>query len=131
MNDLMEVVIQATEGTIDKINDGNNEVERSNTAFNRIEKNIKGMGSAIQSVQAAVGNIEGVANDMAAGTQEQSASTANVLEHCEQILTISRKFSAEGQEMADSSRQLRELSEQLDVTVSRFKIEKPNGSVNG
>jgi methyl-accepting chemotaxis protein len=122
MNQLMEVVIRTTEQTRDKIHDGNDEVERSNTAFNRIENNIREMDSAIQSVKEAVGNIEGIATDMAAGTQEQSASTSSVLSHCEQILEISRKFSAEGQEMADASSQLRELSEQLNDTVSKFKL---------
>jgi methyl-accepting chemotaxis protein len=122
MNQLMEVVMRTTEQTRDQIHDGNDEVERSNTAFSKIENNIAEMDTAIQSVKAAVGNIEGIATDMAAGTQEQSASTASILSHCEQILEISRKFSTEGQEMADASKQLRELSEQLGETVAQFTV---------
>jgi methyl-accepting chemotaxis protein len=122
MNRMMEVVLAATEQTRDRISEGNEEVDRSNTAFNRIEKNISEMEKSIQSVRQAVGHIEGIATDMAAGTEEQSASTISVLNHCEQIVEISRKFSKEGQEMADSSNELRELSEELGETVARFKI---------
>jgi methyl-accepting chemotaxis protein len=122
MNQLMEEVIRTTEQTRDRIYDGNKEVERSNTAFNRIEKNIAEMETAIHSVKSAVQNIEGVASDMASGTEEQSESTVRILNHCEQMIEISRQFRAEGQEMADSSQQLRELSEQLGDTISKFKI---------
>jgi methyl-accepting chemotaxis protein len=122
MNRMMEVVLAATEQTRDRITEGNKEVDRSNTAFNRIEKNISEMEKSIQSVRQAVAHIEDIATDMAAGTEEQSASTVSVLNHCEQIVEISRKFSKEGQEMADSSSELRALSVELGETVARFII---------
>jgi methyl-accepting chemotaxis protein len=122
MNRMMEVVLATTEQTREKISDGNKEVERSNNAFNRIEKNISEMEMAIQSVSQAVKHIDDIATDMAAGTQEQSASTLNVLDHCEQIVEISRQFSEEGQEMADSSNELRTLSGELGATVAKFRI---------
>jgi methyl-accepting chemotaxis protein len=122
MNRMMELVLDTTEQTRNRISEGNKEVDRSNTAFNRIEKNISEMEKAILSVREAVEHIDGIATDMASGTEEQSASTVSVLNHCEQIVEISRQFSEEGQEMADSSNELRELSEELGETVSRFKI---------
>jgi methyl-accepting chemotaxis protein len=122
MNRMMEVVLATTEQTREKISDGNQEVERSNNAFNRIEKNISEMEMAIQSVSQAVKHIDDIATDMAAGTEEQSASTLSVLDHCEQIVEISRQFSEEGQEMADSSNELRTLSGELGATVAKFRI---------
>jgi methyl-accepting chemotaxis protein len=122
MNQMMENVMQATEGTITSIHNGNDEVERSNTAFGQIEQNTHEMESAVESVKTAMANLEGVATDMAASTEEQSASTTNVLEHCERILAFSQQFNEEGQQMADSSRHLRELSEQLGETVAQFTI---------
>jgi methyl-accepting chemotaxis protein len=122
MNRMMEVVLATTEQTRDKISEGNQEVERSNNAFNRIEKNISEMEMAIQSVSQAVKHIDDIATDMAAGTEEQSASTLSVLDHCEQIVEISRQFSEEGQEMADSSNELRTLSGELGATVAKFRI---------
>jgi methyl-accepting chemotaxis protein len=122
MNQLMETVMQATEGTIASIQNGNAEVERSNAAFGEIEQNTQEMENAVESVKTAMGNLEGVATDMAASTEEQSASTTNVLEHCEQILVFSQQFNEEGQLMADASRHLRELSEQLGETVEQFTI---------
>jgi methyl-accepting chemotaxis protein len=122
MNRMMEVVLDTTEQTRNRISEGNQEVDRSNTAFNRIEQNISEMEKAIQSVRQAVEHINDIATDMAAGTEEQSASTISVLNHCEQIVEISRQFSGEGQEMADSSNELKELSEELGATVAKFKI---------
>jgi methyl-accepting chemotaxis protein len=122
MNRMMEVVLDTTEQTRNSISEGNKEVDRSNTAFNRIEQNISEMEKAIQSVRQAVEHINDIATDMAAGTEEQSASTISVLNHCEQIVEISRQFSGEGQEMADSSNELKELSEELGATVAKFKI---------
>jgi methyl-accepting chemotaxis protein len=122
MNRMMEVVLDTTEQTRNSISEGNKEVDRSNTAFNRIEKNVSEMEKAIQSVRQAVEHINDIATDMASGTQEQSASTISVLSHCEQIVEISRQFSEEGQEMADSSNELRQLSEELGETVAKFKI---------
>jgi methyl-accepting chemotaxis protein len=122
MNHMMENVMRATEGTIASINEGNDEVESSNAMFGQIEHNTQEMEAAVEKVKTAMGNLDGIATDMAASTQEQSACTTNVLEHCEQILVFSKKFSEEGQQMADESHHLRELSEQLGETVAQFKV---------
>jgi methyl-accepting chemotaxis protein len=90
--------------------------------FGQIEHNTHEMEDAVEKVKNAMGNLEGIATDMAASTQEQSACTTNVLEHCEQILVFSKQFSEEGQQMADASHHLRELSEQLGETVAQFKV---------
>jgi methyl-accepting chemotaxis protein len=123
MDTLMEAVIAATNGSIEKIRVSNAVVAHTNETFTKIQNRIHEMNDAIHTVNTSVDNIEGVATDMAAGTQEQSASMDNVLEHCEQILEIAQQFSAEGQAIEESSRELKELSEQLFGTVAQFQTE--------
>lgn len=122
MNHLMDAVREATNGSIERILEGNREVELTNQTFGQIQDNVSQIEEAIRIVNNSVERIAGVAADMAAGTREQSASTESVLEHCRQILEIAKQFSQEGQEMSDTSQELRELSDRLERTVSRFQI---------
>lgn len=121
MNHLMEAVTDLTNGNISQIENGNQAVEHTNETFRQIQDRVGEIEEAIHHVDHSVKLIEDVATDMAANTQEQTASTESVLAHCDQILEIARQFNAQGQEMADSSQELRALSEQLDQTITQFR----------
>lgn len=68
-------------------------------------------------------DIEQVATDMAASTEEQSANTVGVLNDCEEAMHIAKRFQSEGEEMAVAGQQLKVLSGELSAKVERFKVD--------
>lgn len=122
MDGLVEAVTTATTDSIHKIQVGNEVVERTNDTFRCMQESINEIHAAIGTVVQAVSSIEGVATDMAASTEEQSASTDSVLGDCDQMLQIAQQFHNEGMEMADSSKKLKELSNELDTMVEKFQL---------
>lgn len=120
MNQMMEQVQEMSEGNLAQVENGNLVVENTSASFQKIQDSIREIEQSIRHVNHSVGLIEGIMADMASNTQEQTASTENVLMHCGQILEIAREFHEQGQEMADSSQELRELSEHLEQTITQF-----------
>ena len=87
---------------------------------NDIAEEING---AIVSVGDSLVNMERLATDMAANTQEQSAGTESVLEDCRQVMHIAEDFNTKGDEMENAGDQLKELSGELTAMVEQFKVD--------
>ena len=115
-------VIRATTGSINKIQYGNETLERTSETFGHIQNQINGIHDAMADVVRSVSGIEAVAADMAASSEEQSASTSSALGDCEQMIEIAEQFNKEGTEVENSGRELKELSLKLDETVEKFRV---------
>lgn len=122
MGGLVEIVISKTTESIQKIDNGNDAVKSTNAAFYKIQEIINEINEAMKTVRTSVVSMDEVATDMAASTQEQNASTESVLSACEQVMNIAQKFNAEGEEMAEAGKKLKELSYGLAEQVEQFKI---------
>lgn len=122
MDHLMEAVIKATEGSREKIEIGNRVAEQTNETFNKIHSHMSDIEKAIAIVNESINRMEEVSVDMAAGTQEQSASTEFVLAQCEHIFDISKQFSIQGQGIEESGKELRALASNLNETMDKFRM---------
>ena len=118
----VDEVIAATNGSIDKIQNGNETLERTSATFTHIRSRIDGINEAMANVINSVGDIETVAADMASRSEEQSASTSNALDDCRQMIEIAEQFNREGTEVENSGKELKELSLKLDETVEKFRV---------
>ena len=67
-------------------------------------------------------NMEHLATEMAANTQEQSAGTESVLEDCRQVMHIAEDFNTKGDEMENAGDKLKELSGELTAMVDHSKL---------
>ncbi len=124
MDALVETVIDKTTASIDKIKDGNEAVERTNATFHKINSVISEINDAIGSVSKSIAGVEDVAADMVANAQEQSAGAESVLTACDGVREVAEQFTSEGILMAQSGKELKELSYGLADMVDKFKVRK-------
>ena len=74
-------------------------------------------------VSSSMVSIENVAVNMESVKEDQSAGTQRVLTACEKMRQGVEKFNQEGVVMADSSEELKELSNNLEKLIEQFHIE--------
>lgn len=91
-------------------------------ATNDVVVNTDKTGEAFQGIMAMVKQTSTRIMEIAAATEEQTAQTANILESVEAIAAASEEAAAASQETASSSQSLAGLAEQLNQSVSAFKV---------
>ncbi len=123
MDELVKIVADRTEATLEAIQYGNIVVEKTNETFRYINDIVKEIEKAISNVGRALVTIESAATDIAASTEEQSAGTESVLGDCEHAMNIANIFNSESQVMAETSQGLKDLSDELTVLVNQFKVD--------
>ena len=122
MDGMVDVVLKKTEDSIRAIQVGNGVVADTDETFQMILSNMSDIHNAISTVNDAMKVIEGVATDMAATTEEQTASSEMVLHTCEQLKDISKEFGEDGSAMVQAGNDLKEVSITLIEQVDQFKI---------
>ena len=123
MEELVNIVTEKTATSMARIQDGNQMVIRTDETFHRINTVMQEINEAIVHIGNTLTDIEQVATDMAASTEEQSANTVGVLNDCEEAMHIAKRFQSEGEEMAVAGQQLKVLSGELSAKVERFKVD--------
>lgn len=123
MQQLVEVVLEKTEQSLNAVKSGDEAVHHTNTVFENIDQNIEALDQAMSTVNGAMTNVEGVATDMAANTEQQTASSSMILSTCEEVMKLSSQFKEEGHSMSEQSKALKELSQSLDENVKKFRME--------
>lgn len=121
IKELVKIAFDKTEQSSNAVMLGGKVVYETETIFNHISSNVEKIHSVMNEVGVAFKKVENVASDMAASTQEQTASTSLILETSEEIKELSKQFSEEGKKMNDQSQNLKELSNSLDEQVALFK----------
>ena len=123
MGTLVQTVTEKAMNNMQMIQNGNETVVRTNDTFHRIHDIAGEINGAIASVGYSLVNMERLATEMAANTQEQSAGTESVLEDCRQVMHIAEAFNTKGNEMEHAGDQLKELSGELTTMVDQFKVD--------
>lgn len=118
---LVEAVFDKMEQSSSAVLLGGKVVRNTEEVFNHISNNVNSIQDIMNEVSEAFYKVESVASDMAASTEEQTASTALVLATSEEIKDLSKQFSDEGQDMNEKSVVLKGLSNSLDEQVGMFK----------
>ena len=119
---LMAEVTEATDDSIAKIKLGNDAVSRTSETFDNIHEGVDGINQSIEKVTDALVGIETIAAEMEQGTEKQSESTQTATSECEKMLDISDRLSLEESNVENSGKELKDLSDKLEVMMKKFKL---------
>ena len=122
LSELVTIVINETKTSRDAINSSVEVVKKTDETFAAINNTVGQIHEAMVHVKHAISDIEGVATDMAASTEEQSASTMEMQETCEKVMGLARDVKADGEKTAGAGQKMSELSADLLGEVSKFKL---------
>lgn len=120
IKNLMDIVLDKANDSTAAVEKGNNAVDDAQKIFETIQQNMVKIQDVMVTVNEAFTKVENTASDMAASTQEQTASTIMVLETSEDIKQISSNFQGEGDKLNGQSIVLKELSDSLEEQVAKF-----------
>lgn len=97
-------------------------INETKTSRDAINNTVGQIHEAMVHVKHAISDIEGVATDMAASTEEQSASTMEMQDTCEKVMGLARDVKADGEKTAGAGQKMSELSADLLGEVSKFRL---------
>ena len=100
--------------------EGGEVVKETETIFSHIAANIENIQNTMEALSKAFGVVEQVAGDMAASTEEQTASTTMVMTTCEELKGMSDDFNQKGKDLDTQSSGLKDLSQSLETQVKQF-----------
>lgn len=122
LSELVAIVINETKTSRDAINSSVEVVKKTDETFAAINNTVGQIHEAMVHVKHAISDIEGVATDMAASTEEQSASTMEMQDTCEKVMGLAKDVKADGEKTAGAGQKMSELSADLLGEVSKFKL---------
>lgn len=122
LSELVTIVINETKTSRDAINSSVEVVKKTDKTFAAINNTVGQIHEAMVHVKHAISDIEGVATDMAASTEEQSASTMEMQDTCEKVMGLAKDVKADGEKTAGAGQKMSELSADLLGEVSKFRL---------
>jgi methyl-accepting chemotaxis protein len=122
LSEMVNIVIEKSTESKNAIEESVSVVRNTEVNFENIQRTIGDIDTAIKTVTSAIGQVESVATDIAASTQEQTAETHQILTTCEQVMDIAGDFRNEGSRMAQSSEGLKQLSDDLNQEIDKFQL---------
>ena len=91
-------------------------------AFNEISKNVQDIQTESVNINNNMRDVDAVASDMAAATQEQTASTEMVLSTCQNICNMADAVAHNSSELVTAGSELNDISKDMKTKVGQFKI---------
>ena len=94
--------------------------DQSNNSVTEIQNTTANIQNTMDALSKAFVVVEQVAGDMAASTEEQTASTTMVMTTCEELKGMSDDFNQKGKDLDTQSSGLKDLSQSLETQVKQF-----------
>lgn len=120
LNELVRTVIEKAQQNIDIIADSEKNTESVSNAFGTIQQNVKNIQGASEHINNSMKSVDAVASDMAATTQEQTASTEMVLNTCHSISDMADNVSRNARELSVTGKNLKIISDELKEKANQF-----------
>ena len=120
IQNLVNIVLDKAERSNNAVIEGGEVVKETETIFSHIAANIENIQNTMDALSKAFGVVEQVAGDMAASTEEQTASTTMVMTTCEELKGMSDDFNQKGKDLDTQSSGLKDLSQSLETQVKQF-----------
>lgn len=105
-----------------RINHAVNAMHTSSEGSDQTVINAEEAGQALESITAAISNIENMNIQIASATQEQSSTVDELNRNLERIVELSGSTSQSSQEVAQSGSELNNLARELQSLIGRFKV---------
>lgn len=91
-------------------------------AFYVISKNVQDIQTESEHINNNMREVDAVASDMAAATQEQTASTEMVLSTCQSISNMADSVAQNSSKLVTAGSELNDISEDMKNKVGQFQI---------
>ncbi|WP_235828956.1 methyl-accepting chemotaxis protein [Anaerosacchariphilus polymeriproducens] len=129
ISSLIEGIRELVDGTVKQANDSANSIKQSSTmittaleTFDSIYETVKSTNVIIQGMIEKVKRVDDVATNVAAITQQQAASSEEILATSDSMLTHAMSITGNSEKVATDAVDLASTAERLEKQISTFKI---------
>ncbi len=122
LDELVSVVIEKAQNNIRLIEVSKEEADLVSASFSAIHTNIEDIYHSSNEIEHEIKKVDTIASDMAATTQEQTASVEVVLNTCNQMMDMAEHVVSSAQDLGTAGRDLNSISEDLKEQVGRFQV---------
>ena len=119
---LVNVVMQKSKETLDIIEISEKQADKISESFGLIRENVESISDSTKDISKSIKTIDNVATDMAATTEEQTASTEVVLNMVHEINDDANKIANQGKGIFGISKDLQSFVENLEKHINEFNI---------
>lgn len=124
IGNLVKDAMDQADNSAKNINESSGSIKGAADTFDEIYSNIQATNTLINEVLVKIGEVDGVATNMAAVTQEQAASSEEILATSETMVEQAKSITENSQIVANDSIELAKTSESLSEHMSRFRIDE-------
>lgn len=124
ISSLVQNTVEQTEESVDNINKSSLLVENALQTFDIIFDNINEVNVLVRGMIEKVQKVDEVAGNVAAISEEQAASSQEILATSEVMVEQSGNITTSSKEVSNDASSLSKTSEELNQQVAIFKIEK-------
>lgn len=122
LDHLVSIVLEKAQNNIELIASSDTAAERVDGAFTAICDNIENINDSSSQIEREMKKVDGIASDMAATTQEETASIEVVLNTCKEMMEKSGVMEESAQELNATGKDLNLIAENLKTQVDKFKV---------
>lgn len=122
INDYIIDCVTQADSSVANINDSSKLIETALVTFEHIFDNIGNANSLVQSMIHKIEQVDDIAANVAAISEEQAASSQEILATSETMVEQAKNISDDSGIVAKNSEELAESSENLTNQVNKFKI---------
>ncbi len=113
---MIDQIQKDTQSAILSINQGTEEVESGKTLADKA-------GSSLKQIIVGSDNVVNLANQVAAASEEQSATAMQIAKNIENINSVAQNTSTGIQEISRAANELRQMTSELQDIIQRFKLD--------
>lgn len=122
VNEDVAGMVEHTETSVSYVEENSRKITDTCEVFENIYKNVSHTNEILTNIVDRINQVEDVATNIAALSQEQSASTEEILASTDVLAGNSLQFSADSKRVAESADKVSEASFTLTEHMKRFKI---------
>lgn len=122
VNEDVSGMVEHTETSVSYVEANSRKITDTCEIFENIYKNVSHTNEILTNIVDRINQVEDVATNIAALSQEQSASTEEILASTDVLAGNSLQFSADSKKVAESADKVSEASFTLTEHMKRFKI---------
>ena len=122
VNSQVSYMVQQTSQSVTYIRDNSGKIAASKEIFDRIYQNVTETDNMLSDIVERISHVDDVATNIAALSQEQSASTEEILASTEVLAEASLQFSSDSQQVSQSADNVAAASFTLAEHMRKFKI---------
>lgn len=119
---LVSIVLEKAQNNIELIASSDTAAEQVDGAFTVICDNIENINDSSSQIEQEMKKVDGIASDMAATTQEETASIEVVLNTCKEMMEKSGVVEESARELNTTGKDLNLIAENLKTQVDKFKV---------